>query len=99
VDAGAISSTIAKEVFADMVAGKGDPKAIVEARGLRQVSDASAVEPVVAAVLEANRDAVEKFAAGNTKVVGFLVGQVMQRMGGKANPKLVNDLMLRQLKG
>ncbi len=99
VDAGTVSGTMAKEVFAAMLAGGGSPAAIIEARGLRQISDTGAIEAAVAAVLADNADAVARFRAGNANLLGALVGMVMKKTGGKANPKLVNELLRARLAG
>ncbi len=93
----AISSNQAHEVF-DLMAKTGeDPAKIVDERGMRQVSDTGALEPVVDAVLARCTDQVEQFRGGNTKVVGFLVGQCMKESRGKGNPKLFNQLLTAKL--
>jgi glutaminyl-tRNA synthetase len=97
VDAGTISVTIAKEVLAEMVKGGGSPAEIVERRGLKQVSDTGAIEAAVDAVLKENADAVARYKAGNANLLGAFVGMVMKKTGGKANPKLVNDLLRARL--
>lgn len=97
IDAGTVSGKMAKDIFAEMLAAGGTPKAIVARLGLVQVSDTSALEPIVAAVLAAQPDSVAKYRAGRTNVLGFLVGQVMQKTGGKANPKVVNRLLRDKL--
>ncbi len=99
VDAGTISGTIAKEVLAEMVKGGGSPAEIVERRGLKQVSDTAAIEAAVDAVLAENADAVARYKAGNANLLGALVGMVMKKTGGKANPKLVNELLRARLTG
>ena len=73
------------------------PGAIVEARGMKQVSDTGAIEAVVAAVLEANPAEVESYRAGKTSVIGFFVGQVMREMRGQGNPAVVNEVLRRML--
>jgi aspartyl-tRNA(Asn)/glutamyl-tRNA(Gln) amidotransferase subunit B len=73
--------------------------AIVEARGLRQVSDAGELGAVVDRVIGENEDAAEKFRAGNESVIGFLVGQVMKASGGSANPTLAQELLRERLSG
>jgi aspartyl-tRNA(Asn)/glutamyl-tRNA(Gln) amidotransferase subunit B len=95
---GTISGRIAKDVFAEMVEGGGDPAAIVEAKGLRQVTDTGAIEAAVDAALAANPAQVAQYAA-NPKVLGFFVGQVMKATQGKANPALVNELLKKKLGG
>jgi aspartyl-tRNA(Asn)/glutamyl-tRNA(Gln) amidotransferase subunit B len=92
IDKGTISGAIAKKVYAAMMEGEGSPEAIVKARGLVQVSDASAIEPIVAEVLANPRNAqsVADFKAGKERALGALVGQVMKASQGKANPQMVN---------
>jgi glutaminyl-tRNA synthetase len=97
VDAGTISGKIAKEVFAEMIKGGGSPQAIIEKQGLRQISDAGALEAAVDAVLAENAGAVARFRAGNGNLLGAFVGMVMKKTAGKANPKLVNDLLRARL--
>jgi aspartyl-tRNA(Asn)/glutamyl-tRNA(Gln) amidotransferase subunit B len=95
---GTISGRIAKDVFAEMVETGGDPGAIVEAKGLRQVTDTGAIEAAVDAALAANPAQVAQYAT-NPKVLGFFVGQVMKATQGKANPALVNELLKKKLGG
>jgi aspartyl-tRNA(Asn)/glutamyl-tRNA(Gln) amidotransferase subunit B len=95
---GTISGRIAKDVFAEMVESGADPAAIVEAKGLRQVSDTGAIEAAVDAALAANPAQVAQYAS-NPKVLGFFVGQVMKATGGKAKPALVNELLKKKLAG
>ena len=92
---GTISGRIAKDVFAEMVETGGDPAGIVEAKGLRQVTDTGAIEAAVDAALAANPAQVAQYAA-NPKLLGFFVGQVMKATQGKANPALVNELLKRE---
>ena len=97
VDANTISGSAAKQVF-DVVFESGrDPKAVVEERGLAQVSDEGAIEVEVQKILDASPDQVKQFKDGNEKVLGFFVGQVMKATGGKANPKVVNEILRRLL--
>ena len=95
---GTISGRIAKDVFAEMVETGGDPAAIVEAKGLRQVTDTGAIEAAVDAALAAGPAQVAQYAT-NPKVLGFFVGQVMKATQGKANPALVNELLRKKLGG
>jgi aspartyl-tRNA(Asn)/glutamyl-tRNA(Gln) amidotransferase subunit B len=95
---GTISGRIAKDIFAEMVETGGDPAAIVEAKGLRQVTDTGAIEEAVDAALAAHPGQVAQYAA-NPKVLGFFVGQVMKATQGKANPALVNELLKKKLDG
>jgi len=95
---GTLSSKLAKEVFEALWNGAGpDADAIIEARGLKQVSDASAIAPIIDAVLAANQKSVEEFRAGKDKAFNALVGQVMKATQGKANPQQVNELLRKKL--
>jgi len=94
-----ISGKIAKEVFEAMWAGEGDADAVIEARGLRQITDSGSVEAVVMEVIAANPQQLEQYRSGKDKLFGFFVGQVMKATGGKANPALVNELLKRLLAG
>ena len=99
LDGGEISASSAKDVFGEMFRDGRDPSAIISDRGLAQVSDVSQIESVVSEVLAKNASEVEKYRAGKTQVFGFLVGQVMRAMKGKANPAVVNELLKRKLQG
>jgi aspartyl-tRNA(Asn)/glutamyl-tRNA(Gln) amidotransferase subunit B len=94
---GTVSSSAAKEVLEGVLGGEGSPRDVAEGRDLVQITDASALERAVVDVLAANPDAVESFETGEHKVVGFLVGQVMSATGGKADPKMVNALIIQRL--
>jgi aspartyl-tRNA(Asn)/glutamyl-tRNA(Gln) amidotransferase subunit B len=96
---GTISRKIAREVFDAMWAGEGDPDAIIDQRGLRQISDAGALEAIVAEVLAANPKQVEDYRAGKEKAFNSLVGQVMKATKGKANPAQVNEILKSRLAG
>jgi aspartyl-tRNA(Asn)/glutamyl-tRNA(Gln) amidotransferase subunit B len=96
-ESGVISGKIAKTVFEEMYAGGKSAQAIVDERGLLQVSDQGAIEAIVDEVLGDNPAEVESFRAGKEKVFGFLVGQVMRKSKGKANPQLVNELLRKKL--
>ena len=74
-----------------------DPAAIVEERGMKQVSDTGAIEAVVDAVLAANPDKVAQYQGGKTGLIGFFVGQCMKEMRGQGNPKLINELLAKKL--
>ena len=93
-----ISGKIAKEVFEAMWAGEGDADAIIEKRGLRQITDTSAIEKVIDDVIAANPEQLAQYRAGKDKLFGFFVGQVMKLSKGKANPQQVNDLLIEKLK-
>ena len=92
-----ISGRIAKDVFEAMVETGKDPAAIVEEKGLRQVTDTGAIDAAVATVLAANADKVAEYKGGRDKLFGFFVGQVMKAMAGKGNPALVNEALKRAL--
>jgi aspartyl-tRNA(Asn)/glutamyl-tRNA(Gln) amidotransferase subunit B len=94
---GVISSSVAKEVFEKMWATGRSAAAIVEADGLAQIGDEAALEAVVADVVARHPDAVAQFRAGKQATFGFLVGQAMKASGGKANPKLVSELLRKAL--
>ena len=94
-----ISGRLAKDVFAEMVASGADPGAIVEAKGLRQVTDSGAIEAAIDTVLAAQAEKVAEYRAGRDKLYGFFVGQIMRATQGKANPGLVNELLRKKLAG
>ena len=97
VDEGVVSSSAAKVVLEGVLQGEGSPREVAKARDLVQISDMSAIEEIVAGVLADNPEAVDSYAAGEEKVVGFLVGQVMTASRGKADPKLVSELLRKKL--
>ena len=97
VDDGTVSTSAGKEVFALMIEERAEPEAIVEQHGLGQISDASELEAIVAAVVAANPAQAEQYRGGKQQVIGFFVGQVMKASGGRANPTVVNDLLRRAL--
>ncbi|MDX2505917.1 MAG: Asp-tRNA(Asn)/Glu-tRNA(Gln) amidotransferase subunit GatB [Gammaproteobacteria bacterium] len=92
-----ISGKIAKEVFAAMWNGEGDADAIIDKKGLRQITDSSAIEAIIDEVIANNPDQVADFKAGKDKLIGFFVGQVMKASKGKANPGQVNQLLQQKL--
>lgn len=97
ISQGAISGKIAKEVFAESFENARTPSEIVRAKGLTQISDRGAIEAAVRQVIDLNSDAVSKYKAGQTGISGFIVGQVMKQMGGRANPALVQELVKEAL--
>jgi aspartyl-tRNA(Asn)/glutamyl-tRNA(Gln) amidotransferase subunit B len=97
VDEGVVSSSAAKEVLEGVLGGEGSPRAVAEARDLVQISDSSELEAIVDSVITENPEAVESYRSGEQKVVGFLIGQVMRASGGKADPKMVNQLLRDRL--
>ncbi len=97
IDSGKISSSAAKQVFKKMYETGGEPDGIVEDLGLTQVSDEGAIDAAIDTVIAANEKAVNDYKAGEQKSFGFLVGQVMAHMKGKANPQVVNELLKKKL--
>lgn len=98
IDDDTISSKIAKQVFEEMMVSGEDPEKIVETQGLVQISDPAKILPMIEDVIEKNKDNVKKYKAGNTKLLGFFVGQVLKATNGKANPAIVNELVIDALK-
>jgi aspartyl-tRNA(Asn)/glutamyl-tRNA(Gln) amidotransferase subunit B len=96
IAAGTISGKIAKDLFEIVWAEGGDPQAIVGTRGMKQVTDLSAIEAIVDDIIGKNADKVAQ-AKANPKLAGWFVGQVMKASGGKANPQAVNDLLKSKL--
>lgn len=97
VEAGTISGSAAKDVFEEMFTTGAEPQAVIEAKGLAQVADLPAIEAAVDQVLAANPKSVDGYRAGNTKMAGFFVGQVMKAMKGKGNPKLIGEVVAKKL--
>ena len=93
-----ISGKIAKEVFEAMWQGEGSADDVIEARGLKQITDSGAIESLIDAVIADNPEQVEQYRAGKDKVLGFFVGQVMKQSQGKANPGQVNAILREKLK-
>jgi aspartyl-tRNA(Asn)/glutamyl-tRNA(Gln) amidotransferase subunit B len=94
-----ISGKIAKEVFESMWAGDKEADAIIEAKGLKQITDTGAIEKTIDEVMAANPRQLADYRSGKDKLFGFFVGQVMKVTGGKANPAQVNDLLKKKLAG
>ncbi len=99
IDEEVISGKIAKTVFEEMAQTGKPPQAIVEEKGLVQVTDVSAIDVVVSEVLSRSPKEIEDYKAGKKKVIGFFVGQVMKATQGKANPKIVNEVLREKLDG
>ncbi len=95
---GTISGKIAKTVFELMVDDNKDPKKIIEEKGLKQKSDPKELEKIIIEIISKNKDKVDQYKSGKEKLFGFFVGQVMKVSDGKANPKLVNDILKEKLK-
>ncbi len=92
-----ISGKIAKQVFEAMWDGEGSADEVIEAKGLKQITDSSAIEAVVDKVIEANPGQVAEYKAGKDKLIGFFVGQVMKETKGQANPGQVNQILKQKL--
>jgi aspartyl-tRNA(Asn)/glutamyl-tRNA(Gln) amidotransferase subunit B len=97
IDKGTISSSIGKDVFGKMFDSGRTADEIVAADGLAQIGDEGALLAIVKDVIARNGDAAAQYRAGKTQTFGFLVGQVMKGSGGKAHPKLANELLKREL--
>lgn len=96
---GIISGKIAKDVFEYMFKNNDDPKKIVNEKGLLQISDSSELENIIDSIIAKHPNDADDFKRGNKKVIGFFVGQVMRETNGKANPQLVNKLLIKKLSG
>jgi len=96
---GTVSNRLAKDVFEIMFDTRDDPEKIVEEKGMKQVTDTGAIEAAVDAAIANGAAQVEQFRAGNEKVLGWFVGQVMQATQGKANPQAVNEILRKKLAG
>jgi len=94
-----VSGKIAKDVLAAMWAGEGDADAVIEKQGLKQITDAGAIEKAVDEVIAKNPKQLEQYRAGKEALFGFFVGQVMKATQGKANPAQVNELLKKKLAG
>ena len=94
-----ISGKIAKDVFEEMWAEGKDADAIIEAKGLRQITDSGAIEKTIDEVMAANPKQLADYRSGKDKLFGFFVGQVMKVTGGKANPAQVNEILKKKLAG
>jgi aspartyl-tRNA(Asn)/glutamyl-tRNA(Gln) amidotransferase subunit B len=97
IDSGAISGKIAKTVFDEMAQTGKAAKQIVKEKGLMQISDTDAIEEVISQVITGNPREVEAYQKGKTKLIGFFVGKIMQATKGRANPKLVNEILKKKL--
>lgn len=93
-----ISSKIAKKVFKEIITNDTEPKAWVESKGMVQLSDPAKLQPIIDEVLDNNEQSIEDFKNGKDRAIGFLVGQIMKKTRGMANPKMVNKLLMASLK-
>jgi len=99
IEDGTISGKMAKDIVVEMYKTGGAPKAIIEEKGMVQITDESALVKTVQAVIDANPNQLKDYRGGKDKLFGFFVGQVMKATQGKANPKMVNDLLKKMLAG
>ncbi|MCZ8040486.1 MAG: Asp-tRNA(Asn)/Glu-tRNA(Gln) amidotransferase subunit GatB [Microcystis sp. LE17-20A] len=99
IETGTISGKIAKEILPELLSQGGSPKALVEKKGLIQISDTSAIKKLIEEIIAAHPSELEKFRAGKTNLKGFFVGQVMKKSGGKADPKLTSQILDQKLSG
>ena len=99
IDQGEISSKIAKTVFSEMLDSGGNPNAIIEEKGLEQITDEKELGRIVDNLLDSNPQQVKQYRDGKTKVIGFFVGQMMKQTQGKGNPALINKLLKEKLNG
>lgn len=99
IESNTISTKIAKDILPELLTQGGSAKALVEKKGLIQISDPAVIEAAIAKVLEAHPAELEKYRSGKKNMLGFFVGQVMKQTGGRADPKLTNQLLVKQLDG
>jgi len=99
LEQGTISGKIAKTIFAEMLETGKEPEAIVAEKGLVQITDVAAITAMINNVLAAHPQSVEDYRNGKSQALGYLVGQVMKESKGKANPQLVNKILLGLLNG
>ena len=97
IASGKISSKMAKDIFAEIAETNSEPEIIISERGFIQINDTNEISNIISNVLSSNPQQVEQYLAGKEKVLGFFVGQIMRETKGKANPKLVNDLLIKKL--
>ena len=97
VEKGTISSTIAKEVFSEMIQTGKEPQKIIEEKGMSQISDEGLIESVIDKVIAGNPGVIEDYKKGKKNALAFLVGQVMKETKGKANPKMVNEMLAKKV--
>jgi aspartyl-tRNA(Asn)/glutamyl-tRNA(Gln) amidotransferase subunit B len=99
IEAGTISSKIAKDLLPELLSNGGSAKALVEKQGLTQISDPAAIEAMIEQVFQAHPQELEQYRAGKTKLQGFFVGQLMKKSGGRVDPKLTNQILMKKLQG
>ena len=98
IDKGTISSSISKKVLEELFENPKSPSKIIEEKGWVQISDEGAIQEVVAKILQANPQSIADYKAGKDRALGFLVGQAMKETKGKANPQMLNQMFLKELK-
>ncbi len=99
IESNTISTKIAKDILPELLTQGGSAKELVEKKGLIQISDPAVIEAAIAKVLDAHPAELEKYRSGKKNMLGFFVGQVMKQTGGRADPKLTNQLLVKQLDG
>lgn len=97
IKSGTINGKIAKDIFPIMIGSNSDPEQIINEKNLVQISDTTEIELIIKKIIEANKEQVEEYKSGKEKVFGFFVGQVMKESKGKANPKIVNEILRKML--
>jgi len=97
IDSNTISGKIAKTVFRDMYETGNSPKKIIDEKGLVQITDTKFIEELADKIIAANPKAVSQYKAGKKNTIGFFVGQIMKETKGKANPKIVNEILSKKL--
>ena len=98
IEAGNINSKVAQDVFSEMITSGKTAKDIIQEKNLGQVDSVDLLEAIAKKIVESNPDEVAKYKAGNLRLFGFFVGQAMKETGGKANPKVLNDIFTKLLK-
>ena len=98
IDKGNISNNIGKQILPEMLEEGTMASAIVEKKGLSQITDVNAIRQIVEEVVNNNPNQVEQYRSGKTNILGFFVGQIMKATKGRANPKTVNEILLELLK-
>ena len=98
IDNGTLSSKMAKKVFSELIKKGGDPEKIVKEKGLVQISDEATLLKLVTEALDNNPQSIEDYKNGKDRAIGFLVGQIMKKTKGQANPQLLNKILLEEIK-
>ena len=98
IENGTLSSKLAKKVFKELIEKGGDPEKIVKEKGLVQISDEATLLKLVTETLDENPQSIIDFKNGKDRAIGFLVGQIMKKTKGQANPPLLNKILLEEIK-